>query len=405
MTEISVTSRRAAIGGAIAAAVPLLVGASPAMADVPEGTLAQYPSDSARNVVQSQSAAVLPLAVQATAGQTANLQEWRDPSGSPLMTVGPNGRVTRPTDAQHAPYVWELGGSSFNGVFDPTSYFGYNVADGGVPVVPNEPYAAYVLEADYHDGAKRTMEQYHELRSADGSVNVRPLFFQVKRDATTPQDFLTGAQIVGNPLTISAVRNGAGTAQQPTIDLALFYPHRAIFLAPLTTDDNYVSVKAAPNYNAGLRLGQGGTDNVFVLATASSTRVDMQVNSATPLRLHSSPMGAASTSGSISVGGVSDTSAVGVFAVNTNDPVVKGLVARGRAGQIGSLFEVQNKDGAALGGFDKNGYFFSQKSAAPADADVATGHLKLWFDAAQGRLMVKARDASGRIRAGSVNLQ
>jgi len=48
----------------------------------------------------------------------------------------------------------------------------------------------------------------------------------------------------------------------------------------------------------------------------------------------------------------------------------------------------------------------TRRTAAPADGDLGPGELAIWFDATVGaaRLQIKARDAAGTIRLGSLPL-
>lgn len=49
---------------------------------------------------------------------------------------------------------------------------------------------------------------------------------------------------------------------------------------------------------------------------------------------------------------------------------------------------------------------FVRANAAPADADLAAGELALWFDPTNGaaKLMIKAKQANGTVKTGSVNV-
>lgn len=55
---------------------------------------------------------------------------------------------------------------------------------------------------------------------------------------------------------------------------------------------------------------------------------------------------------------------------------------------------------------NKDGYFMTRKTAAPADADLATSEMALWLDDTAGaaKLMIKAKNASGTVVTGSVSL-
>jgi hypothetical protein len=404
--EHSVATRRALLGGAAAASIPLLATATSAHAQANQGSVVLNPSSSTQNVIQPQSASVLPLTVQAQSGQTAHLQEWQASDGTVMTAVtADNGRIIRPnTGSGHGPFVWELGGQTFNGTWDPVSYFGYNVQNLNTPIVSGEPTAAYVLEGDYNDGSKHTMEQYLELHSS-GGVNMRPLFFQVKRDATTPETFLTGSELVGNPLRIKVPMTGQGTPEQPAATMMKVAPNSTTIYAPNGSSDNILGVQAPAGYNSKLWLGRASSNRLFQITTATDYRADIYVNDATPLIMYSNPKGIPG-SGSITVGGVYDNSAVGLFCVNRNDPGVKGLVSRARTAQTASLFEVQGADSSLFSGFDKNGYFLTQKNVAPAGTDIANNQLFMWFDPTPGaaRLVINARDAAGNLVSGAVAL-
>lgn len=56
---------------------------------------------------------------------------------------------------------------------------------------------------------------------------------------------------------------------------------------------------------------------------------------------------------------------------------------------------------------NKDGYPIIKKNAAPADADLAANELAIWFDSTNGsgKLMIKAKQADGTVKTGSVNVQ
>lgn len=62
--------------------------------------------------------------------------------------------------------------------------------------------------------------------------------------------------------------------------------------------------------------------------------------------------------------------------------------------------------GVIVGGYSRNGYWWTRKNAAPADAELASNEMALWFDATNGaaKLMVKAKSANGTVVAGSLAL-
>lgn len=84
----------------------------------------------------------------------------------------------------------------------------------------------------------------------------------------------------------------------------------------------------------------------------------------------------------------------------------KGIVIKGLAAQTDNLFELSTSGNTMLGGADKFGYFFTRRTTAPADADIAANELKWWFDPANGasKAMFKGKSADGTVVSGSVAL-
>jgi hypothetical protein len=84
-----------------------------------------------------------------------------------------------------------------------------------------------------------------------------------------------------------------------------------------------------------------------------------------------------------------------------------GALKAGRAGSgTGDNFWAMGSGSTALSRFNKDGYFMTAKTAAPADADVNTGEAAIWFDSTNGaaKLMIKAKQADGTVKTGSVTL-
>ena len=288
----------------------------------------------------------LPLVVESpNGGYSGTLQEWQDSSGAPMSWIAASGDLHRRADApgsSHVSYGWTVAGSTFNGTFDPSSYFGYNVPSidpsGTVnPPVAGEPYGAYVLEADYNDGSKRTMELYTELRSSDGVTTIRPWFFQVKRDATSPSSFLTSMYINGNPFNV--VHPDGST-------IAKIFKNSATFYAPSAAHNN-LYIQSAVGQAASLSLGANGTQDVFRINSDSSslTRASFDLNNQRVVRLYAAPKGVAGSSLAV---GADDSSAVGVFDVGSSYPALKGLVVRGASGQSGNLQEWQSSQRSSV---------------------------------------------------------
>jgi hypothetical protein len=76
------------------------------------------------------------------------------------------------------------------------------------------------------------------------------------------------------------------------------------------------------------------------------------------------------------------------------------------SGQTANIMEWQDNTTTILSTITENGYFTTRKTAAPADAELAAGELAFWFDSTNGaaKLMVKAKEAGGTVRTGSLAL-
>lgn len=75
--------------------------------------------------------------------------------------------------------------------------------------------------------------------------------------------------------------------------------------------------------------------------------------------------------------------------------------------QTGNLQQFTDTDGTTIfSRFNKDGYFMTLKNSAPADADLATNEMAIWFDSTAGaaKLMVKAKNASGTVVTGNIVL-
>lgn len=91
---------------------------------------------------------------------------------------------------------------------------------------------------------------------------------------------------------------------------------------------------------------------------------------------------------------------------NVADGSVVLQVKQDNAGGTGDLLNVQTSGNTVRSRFNKAGYFMTSLTSAPADADVGVGEMSLWFDSTNGaaKLMVKAKEAGGTVRTGSVAL-
>lgn len=81
-------------------------------------------------------------------------------------------------------------------------------------------------------------------------------------------------------------------------------------------------------------------------------------------------------------------------------------VRQDSATSTGDLLTVETTGSVVRSRFNKAGAFVTKVNAAPADADLAAGEMAVWFDSTNGaaKLMVKAKQADGTVKTGSVAL-
>lgn len=73
----------------------------------------------------------------------------------------------------------------------------------------------------------------------------------------------------------------------------------------------------------------------------------------------------------------------------------------------GNLTEWTDSGGTTiLSRVNKAGYYMTKKNAAPADGDIATSELAIWFDNTSGaaKIKFKGKDSGGTVRTGEVAL-
>lgn len=95
-----------------------------------------------------------------------------------------------------------------------------------------------------------------------------------------------------------------------------------------------------------------------------------------------------------------------VLLVDSVQGSVVTLGVKAAGSQSASIQEWRDSSSNVLTRINKDGYLMTRKTAAPADADLATGEMALWFDSTNGaaKLMIKAKQADGTVRTGSVAL-
>jgi hypothetical protein len=320
--------------------------------------------------------------LRGAAGQGANLQEWQDSTGRPVAAITRSGQINLPATAPgKAPFVIDFRNLSFGGVPDPSFYVGYNQAANGSKIQQGENSLSWAVEGDYNDGTpNHKMETYIQYTSASGGSLTRPIFFQF--DRTTDQ--LTASQIQGNPFQI--------LMPDGVTKIADFYPAN-VMIAGLSGRDSSLTLSASSGRTSVLQLGYDTNDARLQIIPGSNT-ASIKLSGTPVATLYDTPIGVPGAAMSI---GANDNSAVGVFAVGSSHQLVKGLVARGRAGQRGDLQEWQNSDRTPLSVVDPNGSFGIGTNTISTDAvlDINGGDAK--------GLRIRPRSTTGAPTTGTWN--
>lgn len=80
------------------------------------------------------------------------------------------------------------------------------------------------------------------------------------------------------------------------------------------------------------------------------------------------------------------------------------LYIRANTAQATDLFRVSSQGGTIYSRLNKDGYFMTRKTAAPADADLATSEASWWWDDTSGapRVSFKGKDSGGTVNSFSI---
>ena len=107
----------------------------------------------------------------------------------------------------------------------------------------------------------------------------------------------------------------------------------------------------------------------------------------------------------LSNAGLTSQPAVGISSYSATLPGLQ-IAQENNSSPSGNLVELLDYANAITSRFDKDGYFMTRKTAAPADAQIANGEAAIWFDSANGagKLKIKAKTANGTVVAGEVAL-
>jgi hypothetical protein len=158
----------------------------------------------------------------------------------------------------------------------------------------------------------------------------------------------------------------------------------------LNGNSTAMSVVVQPSY---------GVSGTLRMGVATSGHVSLKLNNSGTTNL--GEVGIDPTLGLYLKGGVGYSTTV-----VSQSTAVPTLVVKAVASQTASLQEWQDSSANVLSRLNKDGYFMTRKSAAPADADLATGEAALWLDGTIGasKLMVKAKNSAGTVVTGSIPL-
>lgn len=284
---------------------------------------------------------------------------------------------------ENGPFAIDYGDNLWGSTWDPVIFFGYNQTKDGVPYLFGEPGLSLGIEGNYWvaDGDNK-MEIYFQYIDGLGGPPIRPLFFSFNRQTRKLDNtFLGGAPIIN----FGDANTGEVNAEITQNSFALFGPDptQGTVLRLLTERDS--------RQPGVIQFGYDGVPNILSIFPVTRTQAYFQIGGINGMRYYRNPLGG-SASGSITVGGIDDNSAIGLFASQNASGNVKALVARGKAGMSAPVFEVQSQDGAAVHSVDKEGVVYL--SEAPAPATPASG-VFLYVDQADNKL--KYRDASGTV--------
>jgi hypothetical protein len=92
------------------------------------------------------------------------------------------------------------------------------------------------------------------------------------------------------------------------------------------------------------------------------------------------------------------------FYITTYNPARIPLRIRAAASQTAHQQEWQKSDGTLYMSVSENGYLKIKKTAAPADAELDNNEMALWWDQANSKMMVKAKDNGGSVVSGELAL-
>ncbi len=222
---------------------------------------------------------------------------------------------------------------------------------------------------------------------------------------------LVASQMTDDGTTVKVGTNAAGTGQVGLPNNKFIYNRNAANSADL----KLIGINASNEIEIGseLKWSADGTQQFFQTATAADGSY------AAFGKRHFGGASAMSTDGTHSMfsNGWGFVAFQVVASYSGSFPVAKifgggdaqpGLQVQQASGtQSGDLTQWTDTGASnILSRINKAGYFMTRKVAAPADGDIATSELSIWFDNTSGaaKIKFKGKDSGGTVRTGEVAL-
>ncbi len=351
--------------------------------------------------INTRAAANLGLAVQGSASQTANLQEWQNSAGAVLSRVDALGN--------HAI------GSGVSPITSTLSQTVQSLTLGNGPnaIIFNRSGAFTLMD----DGG-RWQAGWDSLGAQKGLVTRSDGRWALGADANTvaSQLFINNTIAANNSALIlrgfasqsadlQQWQSSGGTvsiAVDSAMNLRLFNSAYIQMGSNGSATSTWQSGNNDPQMNL---IAQATTQKPLVIKGAASQSADL-------LELQNSAGGELvrfNNTGALALTGANYEaipSLTRLYAKPQAD-TEQGIIVRAFSGSFATnLQSWQDSTGNALTRINKSGAIGTQVHSAPADADIGAGELFFWFDQTNGaaKVMFKAKQADGTVRTGQVAL-
>ncbi len=269
-----------------------------------------------------------------------------------------------------------------------------------------------MIEASYQNDSTTDMEFYMEFTPSDaitGSSAWRPIIAFANRAGgrNSRRTFVRSLGFVGPDPTgdnggITFKSAGDSIAED---ELTYVFGRASLSMKGFSDVDTVLSVSAGAGHNSHVRLGANGTEGVFEIATASTTGADMRVQGNPGLVRVQAYY--SQTSMSMAINSTDNLGAM-MVGMTGGYSAGYGVAIKQMASPTDGnyMLKLLSSSDVVLGGVSKSGYFQVSVNSAPADAEVPVNSALLWFDSTNGaaKLMIKAKQANGTVRTGSVAL-